>query len=109
MWNPAVMPSLPAGHAAIADALVIVAAMLAVGMAVSNRLTKRLGLAAALLGLGAAIAVRTPLVALLEIAVLALWLIGRGIPGRRPRPVPVRLLAGVLAVLAIASVVRVVR
>lgn len=108
MWNPAGMPSMPEVPAPLADGLVIVTAVLAVGMAVSNVLTKRLGPAAAILGLAALVCVRTPLALGLEAGLLALWLVGRGIPSRRRRPAWVLILAVVVAVLAIAGVVAVV-
>lgn len=89
----------------VVDALVIVTAALACGMALTTRLTKRLGVTASLLA-GLAVLTRPSwLLLCLAVLVLLLWLLGRGIPGRRPRPAWLRIEAVVTGVTAIAAVV----
>ena len=99
------MPAVWEVPVPVADGVVLVVAALVCGMVVSTRLTKRLGLAATLLGLVALVIGRSPLLVLLEIGIALLWLLGRGVPGRRPRPLWMVVLALATGVLAIAAAV----
>ena len=106
MWNPAAM--LPQAPLPITDALLVVTAALACGMAVTNQLARRLGAAASVLAVLALAFARTWLSLAVAVLVLLLWLLGRGVPSRRPRPAWMLALAAITAGAAVAAVVQAV-
>ena len=91
--------------------LVVLIACVSVGLSVlseetGERLAARVGLPQAHSELGA----KMPLIALAFFAVLlAFWLVDRGIPGNRFRPIWVRLLAALLIGLAVLATIWVIR